>query len=124
MLAHLLDHFVFSSRRLAVRTKQIVFGVCVFIIVGSFWWFKGVAWGIDGPINEHWGLKWRSVRLFLSLSTQVADALGVGRIGISITSNYYIRVFNSSLSLALSSSLFAMPDFRIYVFSALPSVLA
>ena len=124
MLAHLLDHFVFSSRRLAVRTKQIVFGVCVFIIVGSFWWFKGVAWGIDGPINEHWGLKWRSVRPCLSLFMQVADALRVGRIGISITSNYYIRVFNSSLSLALSSSLFAMPDFRIYVFSALPSVLA
>ncbi|KAI1788358.1 glycosyltransferase family 39 protein [Ganoderma leucocontextum] len=60
MLAHLLDHFVFSSRRLAVRTKQIVFGVCVFIIVGTFWWFKGVAWGIEGPISEHWGLKWRS----------------------------------------------------------------
>ena len=64
MLAHLLDHFVFSARRLSDRTKQIVFGVCVFIIVACFWWFKGVAFGIDGPINDHWGLKWRSVRIF------------------------------------------------------------
>ena len=63
MFGHLLDHFVFTSRRLSDRTKQIVFGVTVFAIVGTFWWFRGVAWGIDGPINEHWGLKWRSVRL-------------------------------------------------------------
>ena len=62
MLAHLLDHFVFSSRRLSERTKQIAFGVSAFIILATFWWFKGVAFGIDGPINEHWGLKWRSVR--------------------------------------------------------------
>ncbi len=64
MLAHLLDHFVFSSRRLSDRTKQIVFGVSALTIVGTFWWFKGVAFGIDGPINDHWGLKWRSVRTF------------------------------------------------------------
>ena len=119
MLAHLIDHFVFSSRRLAPRTKQIVFGVCVFIIVGTFWWFKGVAWGIDGPINDHWGLKWRSVCLLIPsfLSVQVADASGVCRIGISITINYRIRVFSSHLSLALSSSLFVASDVRIYVFS-------
>ncbi|OSD08401.1 glycosyltransferase family 39 protein [Trametes coccinea BRFM310] len=60
MFAHLLDHFVFSARRLSTRTKQIVFGICVVAIVGTFWWFRGVAWGIDGPINDHWGLKWRS----------------------------------------------------------------
>ncbi|KAF6750492.1 hypothetical protein DFP72DRAFT_910069 [Ephemerocybe angulata] len=24
-----------------------------------FWRFSGVAFGIDGPVNEHWGLKWR-----------------------------------------------------------------
>ena len=62
MLAHLLDHFVFTARRLSVRTKRIVFGVSVFTILACFWWFKGVSFGIDGPINEHWGLKWRSVR--------------------------------------------------------------
>jgi hypothetical protein len=61
MLAHMLDHFVFSSRQLSHRTKLISFGVCVFVIVSTFWWFKGVAFGIDGPITEHTGLLWRKV---------------------------------------------------------------
>jgi dolichyl-phosphate-mannose-protein mannosyltransferase len=61
MLAHMLDHFVFSSRQLSHRTKLISFGVCVFVIVGTFWWFKGVAFGIDGPITAHTGLLWRKV---------------------------------------------------------------
>lgn len=63
MAAHMLDHFVFTSRRLTERTKWIVFGVTTFAVVGVFWWFKGAAFGIDGPINNHWGLKWRSVCL-------------------------------------------------------------
>ncbi|TFY64691.1 hypothetical protein EVJ58_g2453 [Rhodofomes roseus] len=58
--AHVLDHFVFTTRRLTERTKWIVFGVVVFSIVATFWWFRGVAFGIDGSINDHWGLKWRS----------------------------------------------------------------
>ncbi|OBZ65723.1 Dolichyl-phosphate-mannose--protein mannosyltransferase 2 [Grifola frondosa] len=60
MAAHLIDHFIFTSRRLSERAKWIGFGVCAFAIIGTFWWFKGVAFGIDGPINLHWGLKWRS----------------------------------------------------------------
>ncbi|KAF9448288.1 glycosyltransferase family 39 protein [Macrolepiota fuliginosa MF-IS2] len=63
MLAHVLDHFVFSARRLSDRTKAITFGVIAFVIVANFWWFRGVAFGIDGPINQHRGLKWREVRL-------------------------------------------------------------
>ncbi|RDB23014.1 Dolichyl-phosphate-mannose--protein mannosyltransferase 2 [Hypsizygus marmoreus] len=59
MLAHLLDHFIFSSRRFTDKTKSIVFGVCALSIIGTFWWFKGLAFGIEGPINEHWGLRWR-----------------------------------------------------------------
>ncbi|KAF8889886.1 glycosyltransferase family 39 protein [Infundibulicybe gibba] len=59
MFAHLLDHFVFSSRRLTIKTKWIVFGVFATAIFGTFWWFKGLAFGIDGPINEHKGLRWR-----------------------------------------------------------------
>ena len=59
--SHVLDHFVFTSRRLSEKTKWIVFGTVAFLIFATFWWFKGVAFGIDGPINEHWGLKWRSV---------------------------------------------------------------
>ncbi|KAJ6460402.1 glycosyltransferase family 39 protein [Mycena vitilis] len=60
MLAHLLDHFIFSSRRLTLRTKSISFGVCAGSILFCFWWFKGVAFGIDGPIGDHKGLLWRN----------------------------------------------------------------
>jgi hypothetical protein len=62
MAAHLIDHFVFTSRRLSERTKVIVFVLVAFAIVANFWWFRGVAWGIDGPINDHWGIQWRKVR--------------------------------------------------------------
>jgi dolichyl-phosphate-mannose-protein mannosyltransferase len=58
MAAHILDHFIFSSR-LQQKTKTIIFGVVAFIIVANFWWFKGLAFGIDGPISDHWGLLWR-----------------------------------------------------------------
>jgi hypothetical protein len=61
MLAHLLDHFMFSSGRLTRKAKSTIFGICAFAIVGSFWWFKGLAFGIDGPINDHKGLLWRKV---------------------------------------------------------------
>ncbi|KAI0063415.1 glycosyltransferase family 39 protein [Artomyces pyxidatus] len=59
MAAHLLDHFFFTSKRISERTKSIIFGTVAFSIVATFWWFRGVAWGIDGPIKEHWGLGWR-----------------------------------------------------------------
>ncbi|KAF9532737.1 glycosyltransferase family 39 protein [Crepidotus variabilis] len=59
MFAHVLDHFIFSSRRLSFKTKSISFGVISFIIFATFWWFKGVAFGIKGPINDHKGLGWR-----------------------------------------------------------------
>jgi len=52
---------VFSARGISERTKVIVFGYVSFGIVASFWWFKGVAFGIDGPVAEHWGLQWRKV---------------------------------------------------------------
>lgn len=61
MLAHLIDHFVFTTKRLSEKTKWIVFGVLSFSIVACFWWFKGFAFGMDGPIEEHWGLRWRKV---------------------------------------------------------------
>jgi len=59
MAAHIIDHFVFSSRRVEESHKWMVFGICVFLIVGVFWWFRGVAWGIDGPIKDYHGLGWR-----------------------------------------------------------------
>ena len=62
MLAHMIDHFIFTSRRFSEKTKWIAFGVTSFTIIACFWWWKGVAFGIDGPIREHWGLQWRKVR--------------------------------------------------------------
>ncbi|EIW84678.1 glycosyltransferase family 39 protein [Coniophora puteana RWD-64-598 SS2] len=59
MFGHVFDHFFFSSRRLSTKTKRIVFGVVTFLIVANFWWFRGLAWGMEGPINDHWGLQWR-----------------------------------------------------------------
>ncbi|KAI9459456.1 glycosyltransferase family 39 protein [Lactarius psammicola] len=59
MAAHLLDHFIFTARFLKERTKTILFALVAFAIIANFWWFRGVAWGIDGPVNEHWGLGWR-----------------------------------------------------------------
>jgi len=59
MLAHLIDHFAFTTKRFSERTKWIVFGVCAFIITATFWWFRALAFGMDGPISEHWGLQWR-----------------------------------------------------------------
>lgn len=59
MFAHLLDHFIFSSRRLSLQSKQIAFGAIAGAIMVTFWWFKGLAFGVDGPITDHWGLEWR-----------------------------------------------------------------
>ncbi|KAF8902825.1 dolichyl-phosphate-mannose-protein mannosyltransferase [Gymnopilus junonius] len=59
MLSHVLDHFIFTSKHLSERTKLIAFGICAGSVVGTFWWFKAVAFGIEGPVNEHWGLQWR-----------------------------------------------------------------
>ena len=61
MLSHVLDHFIFSSRRYTKKTKNIVFGVLVFIVVFNFWWFKGLAFGVQGPIGDYKGLQWRNV---------------------------------------------------------------
>lgn len=63
MFAHLVDHFVFTAKRLSEKTKWIAFGALSFSIVACFWWFRGFAFGMDGPINEHWGLQWRKVSL-------------------------------------------------------------
>lgn len=65
MTAHLFDHFVFTSRRWSERTKWIVFGVFTFGIVANFWWFRGLAFGVDGPIKDYWGVLWREVSVFL-----------------------------------------------------------
>jgi len=61
MLSHLLDHFIFSSRRFSTKSKAISFGVLLFTIVSIWWWFKGVSFGITGPVNDNKRLQWRKV---------------------------------------------------------------
>ena len=61
MLSHVLDHFIFSSKRYTTKTKAIVFGVLSSILLFTFWWFKDAAFGITGPIADHKGLLWRKV---------------------------------------------------------------
>lgn len=60
MLAHMLDHFIFSSRRFTIKAKRITFGICAGVIICTFWWFRGMAFGMRGPIEDHWGLRWRN----------------------------------------------------------------
>ncbi|KAI6124705.1 glycosyltransferase family 39 protein [Pisolithus croceorrhizus] len=60
MFAHVMDHCIFSARW-KEKTKRLVFGVTTFAIVANFWWFRGMAWGIEGPVNEYWGLQWRKL---------------------------------------------------------------
>lgn len=60
-LGFLLDHFIFAKRTgFRERTKIAVFSVCFVAIVGVWWWFRSVAWGIEGPVNDQKGMKWRS----------------------------------------------------------------
>ncbi|KAG8968931.1 Protein O-mannosyltransferase 2 [Tulasnella sp. 419] len=59
MLGHMIDHFIFKSRRLSEQVKWGAFTVCASAIIGVWWWFKAVALGIDGPVNDHKGLQWR-----------------------------------------------------------------
>ena len=63
MFADVLDHCIFLVQW-KDHMKHVAFGVVALLVVTNFWWFKGVAWGIEGPINDHWGLQWRKVCLF------------------------------------------------------------
>ncbi|KAG9094341.1 Protein O-mannosyltransferase 2 [Ceratobasidium sp. 370] len=58
MVGHLFNHFVFAAR-ISERTKWVVFAIAVSLVVGVFWWFRGIAFGITGPIGDYWGLGWR-----------------------------------------------------------------
>lgn len=58
-MGHVLDLFFFSSKRSA-STKIVWFVIWAGAVLVQFWWFKGLALGVHGPIDKHWGLKWRS----------------------------------------------------------------
>lgn len=84
MFAHVLDHFIFSARHLSERTKWISFGVVTFAVVSNFWWFRGMAFGIDGPINNYWGVGWRKVCSYFWLQFLATGLTNACRAGISI----------------------------------------
>lgn len=60
MFAHVLDHCFFTAKRFSDKTKNIIFGVNVFLQLAMFYWFKELAWGIEGPIHEYKHRGWRS----------------------------------------------------------------
>jgi hypothetical protein len=76
MFAHVIDHFVLTSRILAERTKWIVYGTVIFSIVANFWWFRGMAFGIDGPIKDYWGVQWRQVSCYVFSNVCVGVLIG------------------------------------------------
>lgn len=103
MLAHLLDHFIFSSRRYTTKTKSIIFGICAGSVILTFWWFKGLAFGIEGPINEHKGLLWRKVSLkLLSFSNESNSTISMNRVGTSMQSK---KLFGLYVTFSLSGVL-------------------
>ena len=61
MIGHMLDTFVFQSSKRSNRAKWIWFGVFAGSVFLCFMWFRGVAFGITGPIKDHRGLRWRKV---------------------------------------------------------------
>lgn len=61
MAAHVGDHFFFRSRWLTDKTKNVIFASWSFAIFACFWWFRGMTFGYDGPMTQHWGLRWRKV---------------------------------------------------------------
>ena len=64
----MFDHFIFSDkRRLKDTTKSVVLFSLGIVIFGTFWWFKGVSYGINGPVGEHKGLLWRKVSVLRSI---------------------------------------------------------
>jgi len=56
---HVLDHFFFSSTKRSHLSKIVWFSFWAGLVLVSFFWFKDLALGVTGPINEHWGWRWR-----------------------------------------------------------------
>ena len=74
MAGHVLDHLIFSSRKRTALNKTIWFAIWTGLVVVSFWWFKDLALGVRGPVNSHWGWRWRQ-SWNVSLSNLCPDLL-------------------------------------------------
>jgi len=77
MMGHMLDTFVFQRSSRSNRARWIWFGLCAGSVFLCFMWFRGVAFGITGPIKDHRGLKWRKVSIGYWLGTGSALLLNM-----------------------------------------------
>ena len=118
MFAHLLDHFVFTAKRLQERTKWIVFYVFVASLVLMFWWFKGFAFGIDGPINNQWGLKWRKVRYTQYLFVEI---IGTHSFFFSCRVGIYTMSNIDSVPLVCCLYIWMSMSISVYFFGRFPN---
>lgn len=80
MAGHVLDHTLFAASRSSSRTKLIWFVLWTSAVVGNFWWFRQLAMGIYGPVNEHKGWQWRSSWNVSSTHTSVCAQLTTDQI--------------------------------------------
>lgn len=48
-----------QGRPLSTRVKNVSFAVAVALLVGVFWWFRAVSFGMSGDISNWHYLKWR-----------------------------------------------------------------
>jgi dolichyl-phosphate-mannose-protein mannosyltransferase len=71
MVGLLLDHFVFKSRRLTQKFKWLVFFVVAGSVIGTFFWFKDCAFGIEGPANKLNYVRWRKVSSAILFATRL-----------------------------------------------------
>jgi dolichyl-phosphate-mannose-protein mannosyltransferase len=57
-----LDHLFFGNPRdNRPQSRRLAwFVVWTLAVVVNFWWFKDLALGVHGNINDHKGWKWRS----------------------------------------------------------------
>lgn len=68
MTGHVLDQLVFVERRKFTElTKSAVFVAFSVAIVGTFWWFRAISFGIEGPVGDHHGWQWRRVSVMSNL---------------------------------------------------------
>ncbi|BEI83871.1 hypothetical protein CcaverHIS002_0404750 [Cutaneotrichosporon cavernicola] len=59
MAGQVLDLFFFGSTRWSAKAKLVWFVLWTGALVVNFWWFKDLALGVHGNVNDHPGWQWR-----------------------------------------------------------------
>jgi dolichyl-phosphate-mannose-protein mannosyltransferase len=50
---------MWNPRSRSLRVRTIWFAIWAGAVIINFWWFKDLALGIHGNVNDHKGWKWR-----------------------------------------------------------------